>query len=512
MALPVLAIAGFVVALLIFIRDRLSRKLRLPLPPGPPADPIIGHIRLIPQTGQDIFFYEMGKIYGDVIHIKVLNQTLIILNSVQAANDLLDKRSHNYSDRPDFPIFDLWGMGDTLVTRRYGEEFRMQRKMVQQYFHKEKHRYHRPIQTREARILAQNLLNTTDDRLDLILRFSTAIIVDVAYGHQIVSTDDPYVKIAERCSRAAAESGPPGGTPVDLFPILKHLPSWFPGTYYATVARKASHHFRALKEYPLAQVKEQMNQGTAKPSFLATQLEALDHNGSEDTASIERLQAAAAVVYIAGAETTSSTLSFFFLAMALYPECQRRAQDEIDTVIGSSRLPEFYDQESLPYTECLLQETLRWNHAAPSGIPHKTMEDDVYNGMLIPKGSTVIANTRSMTLDESFYKDPFSFDPIRFLPAPLGRGEPYTSAQFGFGRRICPGRHLAEDSLWIAIVTILATMTISKAIGEDGQEIMPDDVPITVGVTSQPRPFPCRLEPRNNTAVSHTLNQFTESI
>ncbi|GLB38524.1 putative cytochrome P450 family protein [Lyophyllum shimeji] len=107
MGLAVFAILGFSVAALIFLRDRLSRKPRLALPPGPPADPIIGHIRLIPQVGQDVFFYKLGRIYGDVIHIKVLNQTLIILNSVQAANDLLDKRSNNYSDRPDFPIFDL---------------------------------------------------------------------------------------------------------------------------------------------------------------------------------------------------------------------------------------------------------------------------------------------------------------------------------------------------------------------------------------------------------------------
>ncbi|GLB38523.1 putative cytochrome p450 [Lyophyllum shimeji] len=338
--------------------------------------------------------------------------------------------------------------------------------MVQNYFHKERQRDHRPIQLREARNLAQNLLNNPHDRLDLLLRYSTAIIVEVAYGHQIVSTDDAYVKIAEGCSPAAAASGPPGGTPVDLFPILKHLPSWFPGTYYATVARNASHHFRALKDYPISQVREQMNHGTARPSFLARHLESIS-------------------------QTTSSTLSFFFLAMILYPDWQHRAQQEIDAV-------------------CLVQETLRWNHATPSGVPHKAMEDDVYNGMLIPKGSTVIANVRSMTLDESVYKDPFKFDPTRFLPAPVGREEPYATGQFGFGRRICPGRYLADDSLWIAIVTILATISISKAIRPDGKEIMPDDVPITVGITSQLRPFPCRLESRSEMA-SQLLKQFVES-
>lgn len=138
------------------------------------------------------------------------------------------------------------------------------------------------------------------------------------------------------------------------------------------------------------------------------------------------------------------------------------------------------------------------------------MEDDVYNGMLIPKGSTIIANTRSMTLDESVYRDPFRFDPARFLPAPMGRGEPYSNGPFGFGRRICPGRHLADDSLWIAIATILATISVSKAIGKDGREITPDATVVTSGVASHPLPFQCRLEPRSEMA-SNLLRHVTES-
>ncbi|KAF8073622.1 cytochrome P450 [Lyophyllum atratum] len=508
MAFPIFFLAFSVLAFL-FIRDRRSRK-RPPLPPGPPADPIIGHLRLIPPVGQDVFFYEMGKIYGDVVHIKVLNQSLIVLNSVQAANDLLDKRGHNYSDRPDFPIFDLWGMGDTLIIAS-GEEFRVQRRMVQKYFHKEKRNDYRAIQTREARVLAQNLLCDHKNRMELLVRYTTAIIVDVTYGHQIVSNDDPYVKIANACGRAAATSGPPGGTPIDLFPVLKYFPSWFPGTHYANVARSQSQHFQKLKDYPLSQVMEQMNQGTAKPSFLADQLEAFNQEGSPDAATLKRLKAAASIVYIAGAETTSSMLSFFILAMLLYPDCRQRAQAEIDAVVGSDRLPEFYDRKSLPYLECLLQEILRWNHAVPSGVPHRTMEDDIYKGMLIPKGSTIIGNIRSMTLDDSVYKNPFDFDPIRFLPAPAGRGEPYAISPFGFGRRICPGRHLADDSLWIAIATILSTASISKAIGEDGNEITPDVVPITVGVTSQPSPFQCDLKPKN-TMASNLLRQITDNV
>ncbi|KAG6847557.1 hypothetical protein H0H93_007398, partial [Arthromyces matolae] len=198
---------------------------------------------------------------------------------------------------------------------------------------------------------------------------------------------------------------------------------------------------------------------------------------------LEHIKATAAVSYIAGTETASSTLSFFLLAMVLFPECQALAREEIDSVIGRHRLPEFEDREKLPYLECVLQEVIRWNHAVPTGVPHRTLEDDVYRGMFIPKDSTVIANTRAMTLDESVYKDPKKFDPSRFLPAPAGRNEPYTTAIYGFGHRKCPGRFLADDNLWIAIATILATVSISPVVDEHGQKILPDAVPIASGIT-----------------------------
>lgn len=94
-----------------------------------------------------------------------------------------------------------------------------------------------------------------------------------------------------------------------------------------------------------------------------------------------------------------------------------------------------------------------------------------------------------MTLDENIYKNPFEFDPQRFVPPPKGRGEPFACGPFGFGRRVCPGRHLAEDSLWIAMATILSTLSITKAIDEDGQEIIPDSTPIAIGIQAARESF-----------------------
>ena len=87
---------------------------------------------------------------------------------------------------------------------------------------------------------------------------------------------------------------------------------------------------------------------------------------------------------------TLSTVQTFFLAMAAHPEVQKRAQAELDAVVGPSRLPEFEDRDSLPYICALTKELLRWRTVVPLSIPHRSMQDDEYRGYLIPKGSLVI--------------------------------------------------------------------------------------------------------------------------
>ena len=126
----------------------------------------------------------------------------------------------------------------------------------------------------------------------------------------------------------------------------------------------------------------------------------------------------------------------FVLNMVLNPEIQERAQALLDKVIGPDRLPSFEDRPLLRYIDYIVQETYRWSPLAPLGIPHKSLQDDIYNDMFIPKGTTIFANSHAMTQDEELYRDPQAFDPNRYCPVEEGgRGEPYPLGQFGFGRR-----------------------------------------------------------------------------
>jgi cytochrome P450 len=175
-----------------------------------------------------------------------------------------------------------------------------------------------------------------------------------------------------------------------------------------------------------------------------------------DQNSIEDLKGVTGVLFGGGSDTTAATLMMFLLAMVLNPDAFRKAQNEIDKIVGQDRLPDFGDRQRLPYVECVLQETIRRYPIAPGGIPHLCTEDNVYNGMLIPKDAMIIFNNRlvvclaleptlskvvmppllrAMSLDERVYRDAESFYPERFLPKPDGYGEPHFKSAFGYGRR-----------------------------------------------------------------------------
>ncbi|KAI0796042.1 cytochrome P450 [Abortiporus biennis] len=488
-----------------------SRRSNIPLPPGPPGDPLIGNLRMMPRTYQPEAFYEWSKKYGDVMYLNVLGEHMIVLNSNKAAVDLLEKRSGNYSDRPPFPMHDLIGWSHFLAFLPYGDRFQRQRKLFQQPLTKKGVLVYQNMQTEATHILLNNLLQTPAAFDEHVRRWATSVIMEIAYGRRITSDDDPYIKIAEDINDAITAAGDPGAAPPDLFPILKKLPAWFPGAWWSKLSKDSEPLIYNMTEVPFQDVKKNLEAGTATTSFLSLHMEELLREGNKNPQDWYDIKIAAAHIYGAGGDTTFSTLVTFIYAMLLFPDAQQKAKEELDRVIGSTRLPDFSDRESLPTFERVLRESYRWHQAAPLGIPHKAQADDVYCGMFIPKGAVIISNIRGITLDENVYTDPHKFDPDRYLPQPEGNGEPFISSQFGYGRRVCPGQYLADNSLWIAAASILTVFDIVPVQDEKGHDIIPE-VHFTNGLTSHPKPFPCSLRPRSEKAAALIRHAYQDAI
>ena len=167
--------------------------------------------------------------------------------------------------------------------------------------------------------------------------------------------------------------------------------------------------------------------------------------------------------------------------MMAFPQVQRRAQVELDAVVGRTRLPTFADAPHLPYVRAIIKEVLRWRPPVPLGVPHKTAEDDWYEGMFIPKGTKCVANIWQCNHDRAIFGDDADeFRPERHLDdkGELESGPIETNQEghstFGFGRRICVGKHLANDSLFIHTARILWAANLEYVKDESGKDVLPD--------------------------------------
>jgi cytochrome P450 len=168
--------------------------------------------------------------------------------------------------------------------------------------------------------------------------------------------------------------------------------------------------------------------------------------------------------------------------MLAYPETQARAHEELDAVVGRARLPTFADYPHLPYIRAMVKEILRWRPIGPIITPHRSTQDDWYEGMFLPKGTICLANAWHMNRDPDLYgKNTEDFDPARYLDANGGMA-PGTSDlkkdghfSYGFGSRVCVGRHMEDNSLFINIAILLWAMKFERKKDASGR-FLPLDV------------------------------------
>ncbi|KAF9458365.1 cytochrome P450 [Collybia nuda] len=497
--LTVFAITAF----LLFLYRAFRKRTGLPLPPGPKGYPIIGNVFDMPREFAWMEYDKWFKIYGDMVYFKVFGQGFLVLGSLTRTNDILEKRSTNYSDRPPMPMLrDLMGWDTNLGFLHYGPWWRRHRRAFHQHFHVGTvHKYHH-IQLAEAHSLIRRLYANPENFMYHLRHAFAAMIMDVTYGIKVSEANDPYVTTAEEALHGMSQAAVQGRFLVDVLPILKYIPSWMPGAGFKRDAAEWKKLTLSMAQKPFKHVKEALREGKAVPSVAAALIEALPHEDDARRTEEEKIaQAAAAVAYVGGADTTVSAAQFFFLAMAMYPNVQRRAQAEIDSIIGSNRLPNFHDRESLPYVNALIKETMRWQPASPAGTVHVCSNDDEYNGYIIPKSTIVIGNTWTILHDPEVYPLPEEFIPERWLKD--GKLDPDAQnpsvAAFGYGRRICPGRYFSDASLYAIISFVLSVYTISPPVDNRGNTVRLK-AEVTSGMLSAPAPFECQIKPRSNAA------------
>ncbi|KAH9038276.1 cytochrome P450 [Lactarius hengduanensis] len=349
-------LVGFSGVALLVIR---SSKRRLPYPPGPKRLPVVGNLLDMPSQEEWVAYRKWSEKLGvehvhsrrfhllpaewpssgsDIIHTDVIGSHIVILNSIKAANELLEKRSSIYSDRPHLVVLqELFGMDYHIGLVRYGPAWRHSRREFQANLRPADLEEYQPLEQQAVHRLLRNLLSTPDNFMQHFRHMAGQVILSIAYGIDVLPENDPYVADAENLLRAAVTSTTKEAMLLNFVPWLINMPSWFPGARYKRYAREWYPIVVGAVKTTYDKVKSELAAGTATPSVAAKLISKLDENSTED-------------------DITVSALQTFTLAMILYPEVQRKAQAEIDRVVGNSRLPDFSDQDALPYVQAVLKE------------------------------------------------------------------------------------------------------------------------------------------------------------
>ncbi|EXJ92850.1 hypothetical protein A1O3_01404 [Capronia epimyces CBS 606.96] len=269
---------------------------------------------------------------------------------------------------------------------------------------------------------------------------------------------------------------------------------------WKTYAKKICEHDSGIYLELWRDMNKKVSSGKIKPCFGKDFIES-----NPEKLNMNELEAAFHTGHLieAGAETTSAALNSLLLALSLFPEASKTAQEELDRVVGPDRPPKFDDQDNLPYIKALVKEGLRWRPPNQYGMHHAVVEDDWYEGMFIPKGSVVMLNWWAIHFNPGVWESPDDFRPERYLDHPLSAATYLNVANpadrdhfaYGAGRRVCPGIHVAERSIFINVARILWAFNISKKT-INGKTVEPETLCVP-GWLSVPQKFECSITPRS---------------
>ncbi|KLO16115.1 cytochrome P450 [Schizopora paradoxa] len=505
------------------LKKKKANPDSLPYPPGPPAKWIIGNLLDMPASINFKALRSWKEKYGDLTFMRACGQSVLVINSLKAAKDLLDKRGTTYAHRPSLVMAgELMGLDQSIGLMAYCPRLTESRRLAHRALSNDAIKRYTHVFETNSILLLQKLLDDPSAYEKAIRLMIGRNILMISYGLTANSADSEFIADAEKVMKLIQEAIAPGKYLVDYIPCLKRLPSWMP---FVNFKREAESYRKQITDFvrrPFEHVKADMHSPTSKRQQrgIAAPSLVLDLLSQDDKASKECnddreeiIMWAIGSLYGAATSTTAATALTFVVLMAMHPDKQRKAQAEIDSVTEGLRLPTLADRARMPYVMAIMNEVARWHAVVPLGLARQTKVTDNYNGYYIPEDTIVLYNLWMIGRTEGTSASLESFIPERHLDGSEAL-DPF-SYVFGFGRRICPGRHLADNALFMIYTSILSSFTISKKPSPSAQNaceagienpLIPE---FSKHLISFPEHFPCDFISRSDAAAALIKNAFS---
>ncbi|KAJ6498359.1 cytochrome P450 [Mycena vitilis] len=493
--LPVVSAVCVAVCALYFSLRKTGKRV-----PGPRQLPLLGNTLQLPKGHLWTWFEQLCLEFGPIVRLNFAGDDYLLLSRPEDAEELLVKRSAIFSGRKQSVFAARYRSNNKrMLLLPHGEDLKKQRAMFKLLLRPGALlSYHDRIEQQRSRLLL-DLLDGPDKYRDHLYRFTATLIMRITYGtslHGQESDLDAILASNESFNLDAL----PGAHLVDTFPLLDYLPD-FLSPWRADAKRK---HLEELElfERLAVQVKERRANGDDSESFMSQVWDAQGKYELDD----ETVAYLGGSAFEAGTSVTACLLHTFLLACLTQPEVVRKAQAELDRVVGDD-IPGFEHMTSLPYVHAVVKEALRWVPVTPLAFPHKCDVDQEYNGIEIAAGTFIIPSIWNMHKDPRNFRDGDVFDPARWYdPDTHGNVKETDSLvdghwTFGFGRRQCPANYLAVEVVWAAIAALLWAFDISNALDPITKQpivVNPTITPWLDGVNIEPAPFPLSIVPRSD--------------
>ncbi|KAK9898731.1 cytochrome P450 [Cystobasidium minutum MCA 4210] len=460
----------------------LHKKKYARLPPGPQPHPLWGN-KIAPLYSWRQF-YGISKQYGPLMTLWSGTKPLVVCSSVEKVTDLLEKNARATADRPDAIVAsDIFSNGKRILLVGHNERWRRLRKALHSTLQPEAARNFRPVQEKAARTVITDILNDPEHFLSHIQTYAATIVVNLGYGRQDKArySDPDIQKVILGAERLGAVLRP-GAWKIDSFPWLKYVPG------YLKVPQEWGADELALFRGALEEARRNAANGNATECFATY----MTQNQAKYGLSDDEVAYLCGSIFGAGSDTSMSAIQIAIMAAATHLDQQKRVQDELDAVVGKNRAPTYDDLDDLPTLKAFVHESYRWRPVSSGGFVHRADEDIVYDNYIIPKGTNIVGNHWAVHRDEAYYGpnvEEFKID--RWLDKQGKLKTDMKHFQFGFGRRVCPGQHVANNSVYINTALLLWSFNITQV---KGKEI--DTLGFSNTVNSHPLPYNAHFEPR----------------
>ncbi|XP_074447929.1 cytochrome P450 2C8-like isoform X2 [Larus michahellis] len=343
----------------------------------------------------------------------------------------------------------------------------------------------------ESEHLLEEINKTKGTPFDPTFMLSCAvsnIICSIVFGRRYDYKDKKFLALMNNMNNIFEMMNSYWG---QLYQMFSNILDYLPGPH-----NKIFTEFDALKAFVAEEVK--IHQATLDPSspqdfidcFLTKMQEEKEHPNS--SFHMKNLITSTFDLFIAGTETTSTTVRYGLLLLLKYPKIQEKVQEEIDRVVGRSRKPCVADRTQMPYTDAVVHEIQRFISLVPLSVPRAVTKDLCFREYVIPKGTTIFPVLTSVLHDSKEFPNPNEFNPGHFLNENGTFRKSEFFMPFSAGKRICPGESLARMEIFLLMAIILQNFTLKPVV--DPQEL--SITPTLSGTTNVPPAYQLCAVPR----------------